>query len=259
MSAAVLAGRGAVVTGAARGLGLAAARRLAQAGASVTLTDRDAAEGEAQAQALRAAGLQADFAVQDVTDPQRWAGVLDDVLARRGRLDVLVNNAGIAEIADIEALDYAAWRRTMAVNLDGVFLGTQAAIARMKVRGGAIVNMASIEGLVGEPLVPAYNASKGAVRLFTRSAAVHCAQRGYGIRINAICPGFANTQLVSGAVGALPAEQAQAFGARLMARIPVGRLANPEDIAGAVLFLASDDAAYMTGADLVIDGGYTAW
>lgn len=260
MSAGVLAGCSAVVTGAARGLGLAIAKRLAEAGASVTLTDRDAGEGESQARALRERGLGVDFSAQDVTQPQDWTTVLDSVLARRGRLDILVNNAGIAEIADIEALSFDAWRRMLSVNLDSVFLGTQAAIARMKVQGegGAIVNVASIEGLIGEPLVPAYNASMGAVRMLTRSAAIHCARKGYAIRINAICPGFANTQLVAGAVGSMRQEDAEAFGARLIARIPMGRFASPEEIAGAVLFLVGDDAAYMTGADLVVDGGYTA-
>ncbi|AFQ49933.1 glucose 1-dehydrogenase [Burkholderia cepacia] len=254
-----LDGRCAVVTGAARGLGLAAARRLAAAGAHVLLTDMCRDEGEAHAAALRADGHDAYFVVQDVTDPERWPGVLDVAIERWGRLDMLVNNAGIAEIADIETLDFAGWRRTMSVNLDSVFLGMQAAIARMKQSGGgAIVNVASIEGLVGEPLVPAYNASKGGVRLLTRSAALHCAERGYGIRINSVCPGFANTQMVSGAVSKMSTSDADAFASRLMARIPMHRLADPDEIARAIVFLVSDDSSYMTGADLVIDGGYTA-
>lgn len=252
-------GKCAVVTGAARGLGLATARRLAAAGAHVLLTDMAADEGETQAAALRREGHDAYFVVHDVTDPARWPATLDVAIERWGRLDMLVNNAGIAEIGDIEAIDFAGWRRTLSVNLDGVFLGTQAAIARMKLSGGgAIVNVASIEGLVGEPLVPAYNASKGGVRMLTRSAAIHCANRGYGIRINAVCPGFANTQMVSGAVATLATGDADAFASRLLTRIPMHRFADPDEIARAILFLVSDDSAYMTGADLVIDGGYTA-
>lgn len=254
-----LEGKCAVVTGAARGLGLATARRFGAAGAHVLLTDMAAEEGEAQAAALRSEGCDAYFVVQDVTDPQRWQSTLDLAIERWGRLDILVNNAGIAEIADIETIDFAAWRRTLSVNLDSVFLGMQAAIARMKLHGGgAIVNVASIEGLIGEPLVPAYNASKGGVRLLTRSAAIHCANRDYGIRINAVCPGFANTAMVSGAVATLTPAEAEAFAARLMSRIPMNRFADPGEIARAIVFLASDESSYMTGADLVIDGGYTA-
>ncbi|AEI82264.1 bacilysin biosynthesis oxidoreductase BacC (plasmid) [Cupriavidus necator N-1] len=254
-----LDGRCAVVTGAARGLGLATARRLAAAGAHVLLSDTCADEGEAQAGILRGEGHDAYFVAHDVTDPADWAALLDVAVGRWGRVDILVNNAGIAEIADIETLDFAGWRRTLSVNLDSVFLGTQAAIARMKVSGGgAIVNVASIEGLVGEPLLPAYNASKGGVRLLTRSAAIHCASRGYGIRINAVCPGFANTRMISGAVGTMSPRDADTFALRLMSRIPMHRFADPDEIARAVVFLASDDSSYMTGADLVIDGGYTA-
>jgi NAD(P)-dependent dehydrogenase (short-subunit alcohol dehydrogenase family) len=251
-----------VVTGAARGLGLAAAEALLAEGARVMLTDVDAAEGEAQAARLREAGFEARFMPQDVTDAAQWTQVLDATQAAFGALDVLVNNAGVAALADVEHATAEHWRRTLAVNLDGVYLGTQAAIERMKPssggRGGSIVNIASIEGLIGEPLIPAYNASKGGVRLFSKSAAIHCARAGYGIRINCVCPGFAETQMVSGAVGRLPPEDAQAFVARTLARIPMGRFARPEEIAQAVLFLASDESSYMTGADLVVDGGMTA-
>jgi len=248
----------AVITGGARGLGLAAVERLCEEGARVLFTDVLEAEGLAQLERLKGIGHQVAFEPQDVTDPERWGAVLDAAIARWGRLDVLVNNAGVAIVSDIESLTFAQWRKTLSVNLDGVFLGTQAAVARMKAGGGSIVNMASIEGLVGEPLVPAYNASKGAVRVFTRSVAIHCARHGYGIRVNNVCPGFADTQMVSGELARMPPAEAQAFAGRVLQRTPMGRFATPGEIAHAVLFLASDESSYMTGTDFIVDGGYTA-
>lgn len=244
-----------VVSGGARGLGLAAAEALLAEGAKVLLTDVDAA-GEAEARRL---GENAMFRRHDVTDAGQWSAVLDAATARWGRLDVVVNNAGVAAIIDIEQMTPENWRRTLDVNLSGVMLGTQAAIARMKTSGGgSIVNIASIEGLIGEAVLPAYNASKGGVRLFTRSAAIHCARSGYGIRVNNVCPGFADTQMVSGALATLAPEAAQAFAEKTLARIPMGRFARPAEIAAVVLFLASDESSYVTGADLVVDGGMTA-
>ncbi len=248
-------GKGCVVTGGARGLGWAAAKALADEGAHVTITDVDATQGE---EAARELGANVVFRKQDVTDAAGWNTLLDDVMARYGHLDVLVNNAGVGSFADVETVSLQSWQRTLDVNLTGVFLGTQAAIARMKGRGGSIVNVASIEGLVGEASLPAYNASKGGVWLFTRSAAVHCARSGYGIRINAVCPGFAETQMVVGALAALAPDAAQAFAVKTLERIPMRRFAAPSEIAAAVLFLASDEASYVTGSDLVVDGGLTA-
>lgn len=244
-----------VVSGGARGLGLAAAEALLAEGARVLITDVDRAEGEAQARRL---GERVKFRVQDVTDESAWNDTLDAAVAAWGRLDVLVNNAGIALIGDVEKATLKEWQRTLDINLTGVFLGTQAAIARMKSSGGSIVNIASIEGLIGEQEVPAYNATKGGVRIFTRSAAIHCARAGYPIRINNVCPGFAETQMVAGALGTMTSEAAEAFAARTLARIPMGRFAKPAEIAKCVLFLASDEASYMTGSDLVVDGGLIA-
>lgn len=247
-----------VITGGARGLGLATAEVFLQEGAAVIITDHDSATGEMQALRLQSAGHRVLFVAHDVTRADQWAQLLDRVMAAHGHLDVLVNNAGVAALADVERETLEGWRSTQAVNVDGVFLGTQAAIAHMKARGGAIVNVASIEGLIGEQLIPAYNASKGAVRMFTRSAAIHCARSGYRVRINSVCPGFAETQMVTSAVASLPLAEAKVFVERVLARIPMGRFAAPAEIARAVLFLASDESSYMTGADLVVDGGMTA-
>lgn len=251
-------GRVVVVTGGARGIGLASAGRFAREGAAVVITDVRSGEVEAEAARLSGEGLAVEAAVQDVTSEAGWERLIGDVLARHGRLDVLVNNAGIARIASVEDTTLDDWRLTMAVNVEGVFLGTKAAIGAMKERGGVIVNVASIAGNVGEPLLAAYNASKGAVKLLTRNAALHCARQGYPIRVNSMHPGYTDTLLVSDAIGTMEAEAGAAFAAETLARIPVGRFATPDEIAGPILFLASDDARYMTGSELIVDGGYTA-
>ena len=251
-------GKVCLVTGAARGLGLAAAERLLAEGAQLLLTDVDASAGEAQCQRLLAEGHRVAFLRHDVTDAAQWTAALDAVSARWGALDVLVNNAGVGSFQSIDTESFAGWRRTLSVNLDGVFLGIQLAVPRMKAKGGSIVNLASIEGLVGEASLPAYNASKGGVRLLSKSAAIHCARSGYRIRVNSVCPGFAATEMVAQALAALPPETAQSFAAATLARIPMGRFAEPAEIAQAVLFLASDEASYITGSDLVVDGGLTA-
>ncbi len=247
-----------LVTGGARGLGLAAAEALLAEGAKVMITDLDQAAGETEVARLRKLGFAIRFMVQDVSSEEQWDQTLEQTAHIWGGVDVVVNNAGVAALADVEKESLKHWKATLSVNLDGVFLGTQAGIARMKSRGGSIVNIASIEGLIGEPLIPAYNASKGGVRLFTKSAAIHCARAGYKIRINSVCPGFAETQMVGAAVASLPPDEAKVFVERTLARIPMGRFARPDEIAKAVLFLASDESSYMTGSDLVVDGGMTA-
>lgn len=244
-----------IVTGGARGLGLAAAEALLSEGACVLITDVERALGESAAERL---GVNAMFKLQDVTDAAQWSSVFDTAIASWGSVDVLVNNAGVAAILDIEQMTPENWKRTLDVNLNGVMLGTQTAIRYMKRSGGSIVNLASIEGLIGEAALPAYNASKGGVRLFSRSAAIHCARSGYSIRVNNVCPGFAETQMVSGALAALKPDEAQAFAEKTLARIPMGRFARPAEIAAAVVFLASDESSYVTGSDLVVDGGMTA-
>ena len=174
-----------LVSGAARGIGLAVCERLIEEGAQVMMADIDAASGERQAQRL---GEHAVFQPLDVTRDEQWDAALDAIERRWGGVDVLVNNAGIALMGDIESTTPEQWQRTLEVNLSAVMLGTRKAVARMKGQGGAIVNMASIEGLIGEPLALAYNAAKGGVRLFSKSAAIHCARAGYGSASTASVP-----------------------------------------------------------------------
>lgn len=248
-----------VITGGARGLGLASAERLLQEGAKVLLTDLDATVGEQQRERLAALGFDVAFQRHDVTVAADWEAALAFAQARWGRIDVLVNNAGVAWLGTVESLSFELWRKTLGANLDGVFLGIQQVIPAMKASGGgSIINIASIEGLIGEAQLPAYNASKAAVRLLSKSSAIHCARTGTGIRVNAVCPGFAATEMVSNGLAQLGDDGAAAFAAATLARIPLGRFAEPVEIAHAVLFLASDEASYVTGADVVVDGGFTA-
>lgn len=253
-----VAGKVALVTGAGKGIGEATARTLAREGAAVVLTDVDAAAGAAAADAIAAEfGGQTLFLPQDVADEERWGAVVAEVIERFGRLDILVNNAGIGTSVNVEEETLAGWRRLQSINLDAVFLGTQAAIAAMKAGGGgSIVNISSIEGLVGDPNLPAYNASKGGVRLFTKSAALHCAKAGYGIRVNSVHPGYIKTPLITAAFAA--SEEGAARLAALTDLHPIGRLGEPEEVANAILFLASEESSFVTGSELVVDGGYTA-
>jgi NAD(P)-dependent dehydrogenase (short-subunit alcohol dehydrogenase family) len=253
-----VAGKVVLVTGGASGIGLASAEACAREGAVVVISDVNVGEGETQAKRLTAQGLKVEFLQQDASSEPDWKRVVDEIIKRHGHLDVLVNNAGIAAIAPIEQETLAGWRRTQAVNMEGVFLGTREAVRVMKERGGSIINISSIEGIIGEPMVPAYNASKGGVRIFTKSAAIYCAQQGYRIRVNSVHPGYIGTPLVANALGVLPPDEVAALQQELISRIPLGRMGVPREIANGVLFLASDESSYMTGSELVIDGGYTA-
>lgn len=248
----------AIVTGAARGIGRATAAAFAEAGATVIATDLLDGELADLVKPLVDRGLRIEGVRQDVTDAAAWPRLMADVSARHGGVDILINNAGIGRIGTIEEQSLDDWRITYTVNVESVFLGTQAAIAVMKARGGAIVNVASIAGNVGEPRLAAYNASKGAVKLLTINAALHCANSGYPIRVNSIHPGYTDTPLVTNAIGGMPEAEGAAFTAEIIAHIPMRRLATPEEIAGPILFLASDAASYMTGSALIVDGGYTA-
>jgi NAD(P)-dependent dehydrogenase (short-subunit alcohol dehydrogenase family) len=245
----------ALVTGGGAGIGEATCIRLAEEGAVVVVSDIDEASAARVAGAI---GGGAWSAGQDVTDEARWRELIDEIMERHGRLDILVNNAGIALIGTAEDGTLDDWRRTQNVNLDAVFLGTREAIRAMKGGSGSIINISSIEGIIGEQKAAAYNASKGGVRIFTKSAALHCATEGYDIRVNSVHPGFIGTAMVSDAVAGMAEADGVAFQERILASIPMGRMGEPGDIANGVLFLASDESGYMTGSELVIDGGFIA-
>ncbi|MFT8586997.1 glucose 1-dehydrogenase [Acetobacter papayae] len=249
-----VAGKVALVTGAANGIGRATALLLAREGARVFVTDLKEQDGAQVVHEIVQAGGQASFLRLDTADEGNWQTVLATVRAQAGRLDIAVNNAGIAYSGTVESTDLEHWRRVQSINLDGVFLGTKYAIELMKEhKAGSIINLSSIEGLIGDPTLAAYNASKGGVRLFTKSAALHCAKSGYGIRINSVHPGYIWTPMVQG----LTAEDAAAR-QKLVDLHPIGHLGEPDDIAYGILYLASDESKFMTGSELVIDGGYTA-
>lgn len=244
-----VAGKIALITGAGMGLGRESARRLASEGAHVICTDIDAALAAEAAAEVGGRAL-----AQDVSRLEDWQRVEADIRASEGRIDILHNNAGIAPIGTIESTTIEDWRRCMAVNSDGVFFGCRTAVALMKERGGSIINMSSIDGIIGEANLAAYCAAKGAVRTLTKAVAVHCAEQGYGIRCNSIHPGYIwtpQTENYLAGLGALDAERERA-----LSRHPIGRLGRPEDIANMVLYLASDESSFVTGAEMVVDGGY---
>ncbi len=244
----------ALVTGGASGIGLATAELLAHEGAEVAIGDIDRAAAERAAAKI---GRGASFHPLDVTREADWIAATDAVVRERGRLDILVNNAGIALSQDFETTTLDDWRRTMAVNLDGVFLGCKHAVRVMKARGsGAIVNLSSVAGLIGDPRLAAYCASKGGVRLLTKSVALHCARRGYNIRCNSVHPSFVATPMLEEMLTRVrdPAKARAGYAAAA----PLGRLAQPDDVARMILFLASDESAFTTGAEFVVDGGLTA-
>ena len=247
-----LAGKVALVTGGAGGIGLAIARRFMSEGACVIIADIDAAAGERAC--ADAPGLA--FERLDVTQDEAWQAVMDGVVAGRGGLDVLVNNAGVIAVASIESITLETWRRVQSVNVDGTFLGCRHAVRVMKGRGGVILNMSSVSGIVGGHNLVAYNAAKGAVRLLTKSVALHCARHEYGIRCNSIHPGFVETRMLEDI--AAGGRDPEALREKLRTGVPLGRNAEPDEVAALVVYLASDEAAFVTGAEFVIDGGVTA-
>jgi 3(or 17)beta-hydroxysteroid dehydrogenase len=247
-------GKVTLITGGASGIGLATAGLFINEGAKVVLTDRDKRGADAALAALKQC---VNFHLLDVTCEDHWIAVTDAVVAEFGRIDVLVNSAGVALLADIEATTLDEWRALMAVNLDGTFLGCKHAVRVMKERGGgSIINMSSVAGLIGNGNLAAYSASKAGVRLLTKSVALHCARKGHNIRCNSVHPSFVETPMLRAmiAAGRDPAKME----ANCNSAAPLGRLAQPIEVARAILFLASDESSFTTGAELVVDGGLTA-
>ncbi|WP_321393752.1 glucose 1-dehydrogenase [Emcibacter sp.] len=248
-----------LVTGGANGLGEAMVRLLTEEGATVILTDIDVTGGEKLATEITLAGKEAMFIKHDVTDEAAWESVFSALLDKYGRLDVLVNNAGGGTYNDLETLSLSDWRKIISLNMDSTFLGTQMAVRAMKeTGGGSIINLSSVGGIVGSPNLVAYSAAKAGVKLFSKCAAIHCGQKGYNIRVNTVHPGLIKTasgmEMAEKATGMTP-EQAEAAFSALH---PIGRIGLPHEIATAVLYLASDESSFATGAEFVIDGGYTA-
>jgi NAD(P)-dependent dehydrogenase (short-subunit alcohol dehydrogenase family) len=247
------------ITGAANGIGQAIAQRFAEEGAVLLLTDIDEAGGAALAQSLSAAGCKVVFKHHDVTSESDWEAMFAFVQAEFGGLDVMVNNAGGGTYNDIESLTLEQWRFIMQLNLDSAFLGTQGAVAMMKESGGgSIINLSSVGGLVGSPNLAAYSSAKAGVKLLSKCAAIHCGQNAYNIRVNSLHPGLVKTEsgidMATKATGMTAQEAEDAFAAMH----PIGRIGNPVEIANAALYLASDEASFTTGSELVVDGGYTS-
>ncbi|MFZ5653129.1 MAG: SDR family NAD(P)-dependent oxidoreductase [Pseudomonadota bacterium] len=270
-----LAGKVALITGGGSGIGEATAQRFCEEGARVVVVDIDGAKAERVAAALRDGGAEASHLRADVTDPEAVQAMLAHAVARFGRLDILHNNATAAEVGSVAELSLEGWNRTLAVNVTAPFLATKYALPiLLKQGGGAIVNTASISGTRGDYGMAAYNAGKAAVINFTRSAAIEYASRN--IRINCVCPGAIDTPAIRALTGSgaatphmavagnpaglpqLPEEAQRKVRERMGAAHPIGRLGTPREIANLVLFLASDEASFITGAAYIIDGGLTA-
>jgi NAD(P)-dependent dehydrogenase (short-subunit alcohol dehydrogenase family) len=249
--AARLDGRVALVTGGASGIGRATAIRLAEDGAAVLVTDIQDGAGEKVASEIQEAGGKARYQRLDVTSEQDWTAAVATAVEELGGLDILVNNAGVGDLGTIEDTSAAQYAHTIAVTQTSVFLGMRAAAAALKVSGhGSVINISSIFGAIGGfGTSPAYHAAKGAVRLLTKNTALHWATEG--VRVNSVHPGFIDTPILDGTKGT-------PFEDLILGSTPMGRLGRPDEVAAMVSFLAGDDATYVTGSELYVDGGYTA-
>ncbi len=249
-----LEGKTALVTGAASGIGLQTSIRLAEEGARVMMTDINLEEGLQQAEKL---GANATFLKLDITEEEEWISVLDETVKRFDRLDILVNSAGMVLIADVEQITLEDWRKVHAVNLDGTFLGCKHGVRVMKEFGaGSIINLSSVSGMIGGFNLAAYNSSKGAVRMLTKSVALHCARAGYGIRCNSIHPTFIETPMLESMI--LDSPDPEKARQTLVRQVPLRRIGKPDDVANMIVYLASDESTFVTGTEMVIDGGVIA-
>lgn len=263
-----LKGRVAFVSGGLRGIGLACVERFLAEGAEVVLSDLEAADSATATAVLARLGQAASYVQANAASEDDWARARDAVAERHGRLHILVNNAGIGPTAPVDSMALADWRKVMAVNVDGVFLGVKAFVPLLtkggsEVAGGAsIINVSSMYGIVAAVETSAYNASKGAVRLFTKGIALEFAAKKLPIRANSLHPGMIETPMMDNgfqdAVDKGLADSVQELKDGMIALTPLGRLGQPEDMAAGVCFLAGADSAFMTGAELVMDGGWTA-
>lgn len=250
-------GKKALVTGAAQGLGAAIAARLATEGAKVLLTDIDAQAVETRADELngRLAGC-AFSAGHDVAEQSDWQSVISIAERELGGIDILVNNAGIGSIASVEDEDLDTWRRVHAIDLDSVFIGCKLAMPLLESSGrGSIINISSISGIIAGHNLAAYNSAKAAVRHLSKSIALHCARKGNGVRCNSVHPSFIDTPILDGMAANMDRE---AIVSRLAKQVPLGRIGEPDDVAYAVLYLASDESSFVTGSELKVDGGISA-
>jgi len=255
----------ALVTGGASGIGRACAERLANDGAVVVVTDIQDDKGAETVAAIAAAGGKARYLRHDVTSEEAWIAVVADVAKTEGRLDILVNNAGIGLAGSIVEMTLADFQRQFAINVDGVFLGMKHSLPLIRKggRGGSIINMSSVAGLKGSPNMGGYCATKGAVRLITKSAAMECAEQKDGVRVNSVHPGLIETPIWDSIVGSggpganSGVSRSDMLDAMSQMAVPLGMKGWPQDIANGVAWLAGEESRYVTGAELVIDGGLT--
>jgi len=257
-----LNGKIALITGGAQGLGAATARMFAREGARVAVTDVNAKGAETVAAEINVKYPGCAMAIaHDVTGEEQWIAALDHAVSRFGGLHVLVNNAGIGAQKTVEEISLEEWRRVHAVDLDGVFLGCKHAIKHIAKSvketklGGSIVNISSISGIIAGANMAAYNSAKAAVRHLSKSVALHCARQGYGIRSNSVHPVFIATPILDGLVQRYGRDEAYS---KLGRQVPLGHIGEPDDVAYAVLYLASDESKFVTGAELKVDGGISA-